>query len=214
MARLFQQSVTLLCLEDEVNLVNRTPGATRRRFLQSLALVAGFPLLPLARPNLADEPFPFSLSDEEWRQRLSAEQYRILRRAGTEPAGSSELLRESRSGVYVCAGCGQPLFSSRDKIPGSTDWPSFSAPINEDAVTLSADQSWTVLVRSEVFCARCGGRLGRVFRNEPEPGRMRFSMNGRALRFIPGKGGGLRDELAPLNGRSPSIVKLASGAQK
>jgi peptide-methionine (R)-S-oxide reductase len=123
------------------------------------------------------------LSDEEWRTRLTAEQFRVLRRHGTERAGSSPLDREKRGGRFVCAGCGAPLFDAATKFDSGTGWPSFWAPL-DDAVGTHTDRSF-FMTRTEVHCARCGGHLGHVFPDGPPPTGQRFCMNGVAMRFEP-----------------------------
>ena len=123
------------------------------------------------------------LSEEEWRARLTPEQFRVLRRHGTERAGSSPLDREKRSGRFLCAGCGAALFDAATKFDSGTGWPSFWAPL-EDAVGTHADRSF-FMTRTEVHCARCGGHLGHVFPDGPPPTGQRFCMNGVALRFEP-----------------------------
>jgi len=120
-------------------------------------------------------------SDDEWRGRLSPAQYRILRGHGTEPAWSSPLVEEHRSGEFRCAGCNQPLFQSASKFESGTGWPSFSAPI-EGSVATSTDTSF-FMRRTEVHCARCGGHLGHVFKDGPMPTGLRYCMNGLALAF-------------------------------
>jgi peptide-methionine (R)-S-oxide reductase len=122
-------------------------------------------------------------TDEEWRRMLTPEQFRILREHGTERAGTSPLNHEKRSGVFVCAGCGQPLFSSDTKFESGTGWPSFWAPL-EQAVDTSKDNSF-FMTRTEVHCAQCGGHLGHVFPDGPPPTGLRFCMNGVALDFRP-----------------------------
>jgi peptide-methionine (R)-S-oxide reductase len=106
-------------------------------------------------------------TDEEWRKTLTSEQYRVLRKHGTERAGTSPLNAEKRTGTFVCAGCGQPLYSSETKFESGTGWPSFWAPI-EGAVETHSDRSW-FMVRAEVHCARCQGHLGHVFEDGPKP---------------------------------------------
>jgi len=127
--------------------------------------------------------FEIARTDEEWRRELSREQYAVLRRRGTERPWSSSLNKESRSGTYVCAGCALPLFSSNTKFESGTGWPSFWTPI-AGSIGTSEDRS-LFLVRTEVHCRRCGGHLGHVFKDGPEPTGLRYCMNGIALRFVP-----------------------------
>ena len=127
--------------------------------------------------------FPLMLSEEEWRRKLSAAQYRVLRQHGTERAGSSPLDKQYGSGVYHCAGCGQALFASDTKFNSGTGWPSFWAPL-DGAVETATDRSF-FMTRTEVHCSRCGGHLGHVFDDGPPPTHMRYCMNGIALRFVP-----------------------------
>ena len=129
------------------------------------------------------EQFPILKSDEAWRRELTGEQYRVLRRHGTERAGSSELNTEDRAGVFRCAGCGQELFSSAAKFDSGTGWPSFFAPL-PDALATRQDRS-LLMRRTEVHCARCGGHLGHVFPDGPPPTGQRYCINGVALRFEP-----------------------------
>ena len=121
-------------------------------------------------------------SDEEWRRELSPEQYAVLRRRDTERPRTSPLNKEHRPGTYLCAGCGLPLFSSSTKFESGTGWPSFWAPI-EGAIETSEDRSFLFLVRTEVHCSRCGGHLGHVFNDGPQPTGLRYCMNGVALKF-------------------------------
>jgi peptide-methionine (R)-S-oxide reductase len=120
-------------------------------------------------------------SDEEWRKVLSPEQYRVLRKHGTERAGTSPLNAEKRTGTFVCAGCGQPVYRSDTKFESGTGWPSFWAPI-DGAVETSSDRSW-FMARTEVHCARCLGHLGHVFEDGPKPTGLRYCMNGVAMKF-------------------------------
>jgi len=121
--------------------------------------------------------------DEDWRKTLTPEQYRILREHGTEPRGSSPLNNEKRTGTFICAACGQPLFSSTTKFESGTGWPSFTEPI-AGSVATDTDSSHG-MVRTEVHCARCEGHLGHVFPDGPDPTGLRYCMNGAALRFDP-----------------------------
>ena len=123
-------------------------------------------------------------SDEEWRRELSPEAYHVLRKHGTERAGTSPLNGEKRNGMFVCAGCGKPLFASGAKYESGTGWPSFYAPVASDAVTEHSDRSF-FMRRTEVRCADCDGHLGHVFPDGPQPTGMRYCMNGVALKFEP-----------------------------
>ena len=125
------------------------------------------------------------LTEEEWRQRLTPEAFRVLREHGTERAGTSPLNAEKRPGTFRCAGCGQPLFKSDAKFESGTGWPSFTSPI-EGAVDTTTDRTFG-MTRTEVHCARCGGHLGHVFPDGPRPTGQRFCMNGAALGFDPEK---------------------------
>ncbi len=125
-------------------------------------------------------------TDAEWLQQLSPEAYRVLREHGTERAGTSPLNLEKRDGMFVCAGCGKELFASATKFESGTGWPSFYAPKDETAVGTSVDKSWFA-TRNEVHCADCGGHLGHVFPDGPQPSGLRYCMNGAALDFKPGK---------------------------
>ncbi|HSK40124.1 MAG TPA: peptide-methionine (R)-S-oxide reductase MsrB [Arenibaculum sp.] len=122
-------------------------------------------------------------TDAEWRRILTPEQYEILRGHGTEPAGSSPLNTEKRTGTYHCTGCENALFASETKYESGTGWPSFYRPL-PGAVGTSEDRSW-FMVRTEVHCARCGGHLGHVFEDGPEPTGLRYCLNGAALDFVP-----------------------------
>jgi peptide-methionine (R)-S-oxide reductase len=123
-------------------------------------------------------------TEDEWRQELTPEQFRILRKHATEPPGSSSLNREKRSGVFKCAGCGRELFDSSAKFESGTGWPSFTQPLAEGAVETTADQSHG-MTRTEVHCTECGGHLGHVFPDGPRPTGLRYCMNGGALTFEP-----------------------------
>lgn len=125
--------------------------------------------------------FPIMRSEDEWRRRLSAPQFRILRRQGTERPFTSALNQEHRNGVFRCAGCGREVFAADTKFESGTGWPSFWRPI-DDAVATSVDRSW-LMVRTEVHCAQCGGHLGHVFDDGPQPTGLRYCINGVALTF-------------------------------
>ncbi|HWM83682.1 MAG TPA: peptide-methionine (R)-S-oxide reductase MsrB [Pseudolabrys sp.] len=122
-------------------------------------------------------------SDAEWRKLLTPEQYEVLRKHGTEPPGSSPLNHEKRKGVFACAGCSLPLYSSETKFESGTGWPSFWQPL-PDAIGTSVDTS-LFMTRTEVHCRRCLGHLGHVFEDGPKPTGLRYCMNGLALTFKP-----------------------------
>lgn len=130
------------------------------------------------------EEFPYTLSEAEWKKKLTPEQYRVLRKAGTEPSGSSPLNDEKRAGVYHCAGCDWKLFSSEHKFESGTGWPSFYQPINDQAVGYKKDFK-LIIPRTEEHCANCGGHLGHVFDDGPPPTGKRHCINGAALNFKP-----------------------------
>lgn len=122
-------------------------------------------------------------TDEEWKQTLTPEQFHVLREHGTERAGTSPLNFEKRDGTFSCAACGQPLFSSDTKYESGTGWPSFFRPL-EGAVGTTEDRTYGMR-RVEVHCSRCGGHLGHVFPDGPQPTGERYCMNGVSLQFEP-----------------------------
>jgi len=122
------------------------------------------------------------LGDAEWRARLTPEQYRILRQAGTEPPFSGALLDVKDEGEFRCAGCGEPLFESTAKFDSGSGWPSFTAPMDQEAVEERVDESHG-MIRTEVRCAKCSGHLGHVFPDGPGPGGLRYCINSAALEF-------------------------------
>jgi peptide-methionine (R)-S-oxide reductase len=133
--------------------------------------------------NAATETFEVTRTPDEWRKLLTPEQYAVLREAGTERPFTSVLNDEKRRGVFACAGCDLPLFSSETKFDSGTGWPSFYAPI-DGAVRQDTDYTFG-LVRDEVHCRRCGGHLGHVFDDGPKPTGLRYCINGVALKFVP-----------------------------
>ena len=124
-----------------------------------------------------------NLSDEQWAEQLSEEEYYILREDGTERAFTSDLLDVKDAGVFVCAGCDLPLFSSETKFKSGTGWPSFYAPIRADHVVELRDTKYG-MVRTEIRCARCNGHQGHVFPDGPDPTGLRYCINGDALDFV------------------------------
>jgi peptide-methionine (R)-S-oxide reductase len=155
---------------------------TRRTALSGLTAIASASLLQGQSARAAEEDH-IVRTDAEWRSMLTADQYVILRKEGTERPFTSSLLHEGRKGVFACAGCGLDLFSSSTKFDSGTGWPSFWAPL-DNAVNTHEDRSYG-MVRTAVTCRRCDGHLGHVFDDGPKPTGLRYCMNGLALTFKP-----------------------------
>lgn len=125
-----------------------------------------------------------NLSEDEWKKRLTPEEFRVLRQHGTEAPGSGCFLGTTDPGTYICAGCENPLFKSGEKFESGTGWPSFTEPIAKEALTEIKDQSFG-MTRTEVRCARCDGHLGHVFPDGPPPTGLRYCINSVAVKHIP-----------------------------
>jgi peptide-methionine (R)-S-oxide reductase len=164
---------------------------SRRNTLMGLgavgAALAGLRGLFWHTPADAAQPakaYEFTRTDAEWKKLLTPQQYRVLRHADTERPGSSPLNAEKRPGVFTCAGCALPLFSSKTKFESGTGWPSFYEPLSKAAVDEETDSAFG-MKRTEVLCHRCGGHLGHVFEDGPKPTGLRYCMNGVSLNFTP-----------------------------
>jgi peptide-methionine (R)-S-oxide reductase len=157
----------------------------RRLFLGLSGAAAVSSVVLFARPGGAAPAmrFPVQHSPAEWRKLLGPQRYDVLREAVTEPPFSSPLLNEHRRGIFVCAGCAYPLFSSTTKFESGTGWPSFWKVLPKETIT-RPDHS-LMMERTEVLCAHCGGHLGHVFDDGPKPTGLRYCMNGLALKFRP-----------------------------
>jgi peptide-methionine (R)-S-oxide reductase len=132
--------------------------------------------------NSKNQNFPITKSEDEWKSILTKEQFQVLRKHGTERAGTSPLDKVYEAGTYVCAGCGTPLFKGETKFNSGTGWPSFYDPI-ENSVETTTDRS-LFMTRVEVHCHNCGGHLGHVFNDGPQPTGLRYCMNSASLTFV------------------------------
>jgi len=121
-------------------------------------------------------------SDEEWKRVLTPEEYRLLRKKGTEIAFTGKLVYNKKKGIYTCAGCGNPLFTSDTKFDSGSGWPSFYKPNTDESVEEHSDRSMFI-ERTEIVCAKCGGHLGHVFDDGPAPTGLRYCINSSALHF-------------------------------
>ncbi len=156
-----------------VDIKKTVPEAIRNRIIPSWFDMSLFPG-PAEKVNI---------SSEEWKKRLSGDEYRILRAEGTEMPHANEYHNTDTEGIYICRGCSNPLFSSETKFTSRSGWPSFFAPISLDHIGISTDTAM-LMERTEVHCGRCGGHLGHVFDDGPEPTGLRYCLNSPALRLI------------------------------
>lgn len=162
----------------------------RRRLLEMGTIIVGTGWLTqyllgqkntMATPK--EEQFEVVKTEQEWRKTLTPEQFNVLRKHGTERAGTSPLDKIYTDGVFACAGCDLPVFTSKTKYDSGTGWPSFYEPI-EAAIGTSVDRT-LFMTRIEIHCRRCGGHLGHVFDDGPPPTGQRYCMNGAAMKFVP-----------------------------
>lgn len=156
---------------------------TRRQFSQAALTLAVLGIGSHASANPSEKKFPIMKTDEEWKKLLTPEQYHVLRKHGTERAGTSPLDKNYKPGMYHCAACDQPVYPSETKFDSGTGWPSFYKEV-EGGVGTSTDRSF-FMTRTEVHCSRCGGHLGHVFEDGPKPTGLRHCINGVALKFVP-----------------------------
>ena len=155
----------------------------RRTLLGNAGLAFAAGILALRGYPGAAKSFPVTKSADQWRRQLGPQRFAILRQAGTERPWSSPLDKEKRRGIFVCAGCGQPLYSSAAKFDSGTGWPSFTRALPGSIVTRTDRKM--LIARTEVSCSRCGGHLGHVFKDGPPPTGLRYCMNGLAMIFRP-----------------------------
>ena len=159
----------------------------RRQLIQSgLALSVGLVASQLGNSRAraaAEGTFAVTKTEAEWREILTPEQFAVLREEATEPPFRNAYFDNKAAGIYQCAGCGAELFSSSTKFASGTGWPSFWQPIRQTAIGTKTD--WKlVLPRTEVHCATCGGHLGHVFKDGPQPTGLRYCINSAALKFV------------------------------
>ncbi|WP_428236801.1 peptide-methionine (R)-S-oxide reductase MsrB [Gracilimonas sp.] len=145
---------------------------------------AGIEMVATRQDTMPEEDYPFKKTEAEWKEILTSKEYRILRERGTELPYVNEYDDNKREGIYVCGGCGQKLYSSEHKYDSGTGWPSFWKPVADSLVGEREDNSF-FMTRIEIVCSNCGGHLGHVFDDGPQPTGLRYCMNSAAMDFIP-----------------------------
>lgn len=134
------------------------------------------------QPDMNKSEFPIKKSEAQWQQELTPEEYNVLRKKGTERAFTGKYWNHKEDGVYTCAGCGTPLFDSDTKFESGSGWPSYYEPVSKENVAEKLDKSYG-MIRTEVLCGKCGGHLGHVFNDGPQPTGMRYCINSASLDF-------------------------------
>jgi peptide-methionine (R)-S-oxide reductase len=149
------------------------------------AILHNYQFINLFIMTTSENQYEVQKTEQEWKETLTPEEFKVLRKHGTERAGTSPLDKVYDDGTYLCAACSQPLFTSDTKFNSGTGWPSFYQPL-EQAIATTVDRT-LFMTRTEVHCSRCGGHLGHVFSDGPKPTGQRYCMNGVSLKFIPEK---------------------------
>lgn len=158
------------------------------KFKSLVLVVAAFPLFSCAQKkekqsnSSQKQIFMIQKSDDEWKKELSAEEYHILREKGTERAFTGKYYKHNETGIYHCAACNSPLFSSETKYESGSGWPSYWEPVSEKAIVEEIDKSHG-MIRTEIMCATCGGHLGHSFNDGPKPTGIRYCINSASLDF-------------------------------